>query len=312
MSGAFFGSNGSRFRRVALGAATAWLICGLATVAQGDDQQCISAVEQGLTLRQKGQLRDALKVLTACTDPTCPTELRTECAQRIDAIGAAMPTLVIAAKDGAGNDLVNVTVTMDGTPLVSSLDGRPLSIDPGEHDFRFETAGQPTVEKKLVLREGEKNRTETVVLGPAPPPPPPPLAQVVVAPAPPPPVSSWNTSKTLAVASGAVGLVGLGLGAAWGGYAISAQRMEHSACSAGAPCSASNRNQSQEDYDVAQRNATGSTIALSVGAALVATGLVLWLTAPSHRTGPAAVGAVHIAPAVVVRSGGAIAVGGEL
>ena len=138
----------------------------MAPAAFADDAACIAASEQALTLRTQGKLHDALKQLAVCSDQACPDEVKTECTRRIDAVDAAMPTLVLVAKDGAGNDLSAVKVTMDGVSLMESLDGRPLSLDPGEHAFRFETAGQPPVEKKLVLREGDKERHETVVLGP--------------------------------------------------------------------------------------------------------------------------------------------------
>ena len=70
---------------------------------------------------------------------------------------AAIPTLIVAAKDSAGNDRLGVTVTIDGMPL-EGVDGRPIALDPGEHTFRFEAAPLPPLEKSLVLRTGEKNR----------------------------------------------------------------------------------------------------------------------------------------------------------
>lgn len=298
-----------RLLRMVLGAAAAAWVCALAPVAHGDDAACIDAVERGLMLRQKGQLHEALKVLAACTDPTCPAELRSECTQRVDAIGLAMPTLVLAAKDGAGNDLVNVSVTMDGTPLASTLDGRPVSVDPGEHDFRFETPGQPPVEKKLVLREGEKNRSESVVLGP----PAPATTNLVMAqpePRPPAATSSFGTQRALAVVSGAVGLAGLGLGIAWSAYAVSAQNQEKSNCGSAGGCL--NRPQASEDYTFAQRNATGATIGISAGAVLVAAAVVLWFTAPTHKAAPTVgVAGLRIEPSILP-SGGGIHVGGQL
>lgn len=297
-----------RARRLLWGAAAASLVSALAPAAWGDDATCINAIEQGLTLRQNGRLHEALKVLAACSDPTCPAELRAECAQRIDAIGLAMPTIVFAAKDGAGNDLYDVRVKMDGAPLLASLDGRPVSVDPGEHDFVFETSGQPPVEKKLVLREGERNRSESVVLGPPPAPTPAAPAPPAAVPLPPPTATSfWSTSKSLAIVSGVVGVVGLGLGAMWGGYAISAQNMQN-ACGSSAFCSHA---QAVEDYDTAQRNATASTIALSLGGALVAAGVVLWITAPAHRAPAAPISGFWVAPSPA-RSGGELTIGANL
>jgi len=214
-----------------------------------------------------------------------------------------MPTLVFAAKDGAGNDLFAVTVAMDGAPLTTSLDGRPLSIDPGEHAFRFETAGQPPVDKTLVLREGEKNRVESVTLGPAAPPLSP-IASFISTPAAP---STWNDRKTIAVVTGGVGVVGVGLGIAWAAFASSAQSQEHSNCS---PSSCTNRGQAVADYDTAQKNATGATIGIIAGAALVAAGVVLWITAPPSAPASSAI-AWRIAPSIVP-SGAGLTLGGAL
>jgi hypothetical protein len=276
----------------------------VASTAAADDAACIDAVEQALTLRKNGKLHDALKTLAACSDPSCQEEVRAECTQRIDAVGAAMPTLVFAARDGAGNDLYAVTVTMDGAPIATALDGRPLALDPGEHAFRFETAGQPPVDRTLVVREGEKNRIETVILGPAAPPPALPVASAVRPPAPP---STWNNRKTLAVVTGGVGVVGLGLGIAWSAFAASAQSQEQSNCSAS---SCPNRGQAVVDYNTAQQNATGATIGIVAGAALVAAGVVLWITAPSNAPASSAI-AWHVAPSIVP-SGGGLTLGGSL
>lgn len=215
--------------------------------------------------------------------------MKSECSRRIDEIKNAIPTLILAARDGAGNDLYDVKVSMDGQPLVATLDGRPVSIDPGEHDFVFEEAGQAPVEKKLVLREGEHDRREIVVIGP-----PPPVASAT------PPAhaapSTWNTQRVLGVVGVGLGLVGVGLGTSWGLYALSSQNREKSDCPAASSC---NRPQANEDYTTAHEDATASTVAFAAGGALLAAGAVLWFTAPS----------VHVAPSVGSRGGGLVCVG---
>jgi hypothetical protein len=75
------------------------------------------------------------------------------------------PSVVLSAKDGAGNDLVAVKVLMDGTPILASLDGKPFSVDPGEHEFRFEAEGYPAAQQDIVVRASEKARQVAVVLG---------------------------------------------------------------------------------------------------------------------------------------------------
>jgi hypothetical protein len=292
--------------RLAIVAAVAVASALLPRTGRADDAACIAASEQSLTVRKQGQLHEALKALALCAAEACPAEVKAECARRIGEVNAAMPTLILAAKDGAGNDLVDVKVSMDGAPLVSSLDGRPVSVDPGAHTFTFEAAGQPPVEKKLVLGEGEKDRREAVVIGPPPP------AYVSTAPAtpalPPPHEAGWSTNKTLAVVAGGLGVVGLGVGATLGAFALSSQNREKSDCSTSA---CPNRDQANADYNTASQDATGSTIACIAGGVLVATGAVLWFTAPKESaSAPATGGArVRVVPSIAGRSGGVLLLG---
>jgi hypothetical protein len=283
-----------------------WLAIAMllpASTALADVDACIAASQRSLTLRHEGKLHDALKQLATCSDPRCPDEVKAECTRRTDVVRTAMPTLVLAAKDGAGNDLFAVRVTMDGAPLLAALDGRAISLDPGEHAFVFETAGQPPLEKKLVLLEGEKDRREAVVLGPPP---------AAAPPTPSPGPSSWSPNKIMAVTSAGVGLVGVALGVVFGAYAKSSQNLETTNCSSAASCS--NGPQSQEDYTVAKEDATAATVAFVAGAALVAVGATLWFTAPSpaRSSGAATAPRFRIAPTMLGARGGGLVVGSDL
>ncbi len=267
-----------------------------AAPARADVAACIASSEQALSLRKQGKLHDALQQLAQCADPACPAEVNSDCAQRIAAVNAAVPTLILAAKDGGGNDLYDVSVTMDGAPIASKLDGRPLSLDPGEHAFHFEVAGQPPLDRQLVLREGEKDRREIVVIGSPPP---------VVAP--PPSPSFWTTQRTLAVISGGVGIVGLGLGGVFGGLALSDQSSEKSNCSASA---CTNRPQANADFSTGNDNATASTVAFIAGGVFLAAGAVLFFTAHDPAA-PPATGRLYLAPSTTGRGAGFV-LGGDL
>jgi hypothetical protein len=259
-----------RLRAAVAGAVVACAFAHAAP-ARADDAACIAASERAITLRKQGALRDTLQQLAVCADEACPGEVKAECTRRIEDVRAAQPTLILSAKDGAGNDLLDVRVTMDGAPLLASLDGRPLAIDPGAHAFRFEAAGQKPIEKTLVLREGEKDRREAIVIGEPPPAPPVPAV-------PPAPASSWGPQRTIAVVTGSAGVVGLGVGALFGAFAISAKNREQGDCPS-AGCSG--YTQAKADYDTATKDATGSTISFIAGGVLVGVGAVLWLTAPA-------------------------------
>ena len=250
----------------------------VASSVWADDASCISATEQALALRQQGKLHDALKQLSACAEPACPDEVKAECAKRISEIDAVMPTLILAAKDLVGNDLDEVQVTMDGAPFASRLDGRPVSVDPGEHKFRFTFLQAPPSERAIVIREGERDRRESVVMQIKPPKPP----------------SYWNGQRFVALTTTVLGVAGLAVGATFGAFAISVQNQEKSDCGpAGCPAYA----QSVNDYRYAQTNATASTVLFVVGGVLAAAGVVLFLTAHT---------AVSVAPTVGTGSGGLV------
>jgi hypothetical protein len=169
-------------------------------------------------------------------------------------------------------------VSMDGVPLATELSGVALSVDPGVHVFTFESAGATAVEKKLVVREGERDRQERVTftdLNAS--------AGTMIVPAPlPKPVEashgSWGTQKTAAVISGGVGVVGVILGSVMGAMSFSSWSSSKNECGT-ALCL--NRAQALSDHDSAVTDATISDIGFIAGGVLVAGGVVLFLTAPS-------------------------------
>ena len=241
--------------------------------ARADDAVCVDASEHALELRRTGKLRESLKQLAICADPSCPREVSEECTHRARAIDTAIPTLVIAASDGTGNDLTAARLTIDGSLVSETLEGRAIALDPGAHTVKVEGNGAVS-EKTFVLREGEKDRHESFVLGSAP-----------VAPLPPPPPvpeqPSFGTQKKLALVAGGVGLVGIALGTTFGLVASGKQSSERRECSA---ASCTNRAGALADYGSAGDFATASTISWIAAAAFVTTGVVLYLTAPRAAT----------------------------
>ena len=113
-----------------------------ARAADPTTADCLAATESSLALRNEHKLREARAQLLICSAASCPADMRDECTRRVGEVNAAIPTIVFAVKDAAGNDLVAVRVTMDGQPIAERLEGTALSIDPGAHTFTFETTGQ--------------------------------------------------------------------------------------------------------------------------------------------------------------------------
>ncbi len=138
-------------------------VLGLASLASvsaaaDDKTRCIAASEEGQQQRDAGKYAAARESFAACARDACPTIVRRDCTRWLSDLGQLQPSVVFGAKDPAGNDLSAVRVLADGVPVAETLDGKPLSIDPGEHVFRFEAAGLPAVERPFVVRAGEKNR----------------------------------------------------------------------------------------------------------------------------------------------------------
>jgi hypothetical protein len=253
---------------------------GFATQAQAANPstaECLAAADSSIQLRDQHKLRAARAQMLVCASPSCPSAVQTECLRRVDQINAAIPTLVFEAKDPAGNDLANVKVDMDGQPLLDRLDGSAVPLDPGEHHFQLTAPGGIVVDKIIVLHESEKDRHEHVVMGAAAPVPGP-------APGPPPtPRPSEEdpgaSRKTISYVVAGVGVVGLAVGAVFGGLAISSASSSKSECSTSS-CGPAAFTKSQSDYNGANTDGTISTVAFIAGGAALVAGGILFFTAP--------------------------------
>jgi len=266
-----------------------------AAFADPTARECATASEDALALRKQEKLKDAKDRLLVCSTPSCPAEVRDECARRMTDLTQAIPSVVFDVKDAAGNDVAAVHVTMDGALLADHLGGAAITVDPGEHTFRFEATAQPAVEKKVVIREGEKDRHVAVTLGgsdalagaPVAATAPGAAATTPAAPAADQGESTWNGQKTVAVVVGTVGVVGVVLGSVFGASAFSKWSSAKTACGTG--CGPNDPAQSLKND--ASSAATLSTAMFAVGGAALVGAAVLWFTAPSGAQ-------VQVAPAV--------------
>ncbi len=250
-------------------------------LADATKEQCVDANGRAQELRRDGKLSAAREQLRTCGSPSCPAIVRDDCAKRLDELEKAQPTIIFEAKDGNGNDLGAVKVTVDGALFAERLAGTPLSVDPGEHTFAFETAGQPTVQKKLVVRESEKDRRERITLGardtatqhaaaqfgaegPGSQP------SAVTS-------SGIGTQKIFAIVAGGVGVVGLGIGSAFGLIAMSKKIDAESAC----PDSLCTNQDGSNRWRDAASAGNLATVGFIVGSVGIAAAAVLWITVPS-------------------------------
>jgi hypothetical protein len=273
-----------------------------ARAADPTKQECVEANDAAQDLRQSGKLRQAREKLAVCAAASCPGVVRDDCTQRLAEVDSAMPHIVFAAKDAAGNDLVDIKVTIDGAPLADRLDGSSLKVDPGPHVFVFMWQGHPPVTKRLVLAEHDQARREAVVFRAAETPHVE-VASPIAAPAAAGSGGSGIDRKAIAFAVGGAGVAGIVLGSVFGAVASGKWSSAKSGCGAGCGPTAP----AQGEKNTASSDATISTVAFIVGGALAAGGVVLYLTAPSGSTTGTG---LRIAPALGSGETGVVLAGG--
>jgi hypothetical protein len=263
------------------------------SVAFADDKAaCLDASLQAQSLRAAHQLVEAREQLRVCATSRCPAVVAADCSSWLAEVEKALPSIVLSARSAAGADLVDVRVSVDGKPLVSKLDGQAMPMDAGAHTFHFEGADGPGLDQQVVVKEGEKNQAVAVVLG-APAPPPAPVIHDRAAEGPQ-PSSAW---KTVGWVLGGVGIVGLGVGTAFGVIALGNKSSD---CPTSDTCKVGSLSGLRSDALV-------SDIGLIAGGALLAGGVALVLFSPgASRESPSAAGAVRVSPSLMAGGGGAL------
>jgi hypothetical protein len=263
-----------------------------ASAADPTTEECVAANEKAGPLQHAGKLREAHTNLLRCSAASCPGVVRDDCIKSATLIEAALPTIVFEAQDAAGNDLSAVRVTMDGVGLAETLTGTALEVDPGEHDFVFEAGGQ-TVEKHMIIHQGEKNRRERVVLGASPAPS---AGSASTAPSSEARGGGLGLEKTLAIGAGGLGVAGIALGSVLGLLANSKWEQAKTDCGGGCAQGALARDEASSAHSMA----TLANVSFAVGAVGLAAGVVLWVVAPR----PKADGASRAVPSVAISSSG--------
>jgi hypothetical protein len=152
-------------RALAMAMLAAAAVSTAPAVRADDSKDCIAASTQAQQLRDDGRYRRARDQLNVCSRDVCPALVKQACLGWLSDLESTWPSVVVNAKDDSGADLVDVTVVVDGTPLVAKLDGKPQLVDPGEHDFHYETGGYPPVDEHVVIHAGEKSRVLSVQFG---------------------------------------------------------------------------------------------------------------------------------------------------
>lgn len=207
-------SRPRRYRALAPALLSFALVSGAAGVAAAADQReaCATAAERAQSLRDDGKYRQAREQMLVCARDVCPGPIRSDCTKWLEDVQRDAPTLVFGAREGS-KDLVDVKVSVDGTLVATSLDGKAFLVDAGAHTVKFER-GSDVREERLVVRAGEKGRAVSVDFG---------KGEETSAQGSgstpttePPAVEKSGGSLTPALVVGGVGIAALGVGAVFG------------------------------------------------------------------------------------------------
>ncbi len=250
--------------------AVALLTCSLAACAD-DTADCITASEKAQQLRDQQKLLEARKELLACGRDTCPTPVKKDCAELLADVMRRIPTIVLRVKGHQGEDLADATVSLDGQPIASHLDGQPMTVDPGLHEVRVQGASGVDIATKIVAVQGEHERLVVLDVG---------------APVPEPsrPMSRATGQRIAGVIIGVAGVAGVVIGTVYGLNAIDDKNTQISDCASNTQCT--NPMGAAAAHRDAQSSGTISTVAFIAGGVVLAAGVIVFFTAPKKNEGP--------------------------
>jgi hypothetical protein len=208
--------------------------------------------------------------------------------ERLTTLEKSLPNLVIVVAD---SEPPTLEVRQDGAVVGKAGWGSPIPVDPGEHKITASVPGAKP--REVALSVPDKGQTLTVNL--------PPIEYLPATTGTPPKSSElpapgaaqqstptpdearpWFSShqRTIGLVVGGVGVVGLGVGSAFGLTAKSTYDKSNPHCS-GDHCDATGHDFRQSAFSKAEV----SNIAFGVGAAALVGGVVLFLTAPKAHAG---------------------------
>ncbi len=125
--------------------------------ASAQSATCTEAYERAQEKRSEGHLSAALSELRVCVESTCAEFVREDCKRWLNQTEAELPTVVFSVTRN-GKDEAASEISCDGVPLAGVLDGKAVPIDPGFHLFTVKIPGSSPIERKLLIRDGERNR----------------------------------------------------------------------------------------------------------------------------------------------------------
>jgi len=241
--------------------ALALLICAgsCARTARGQDEKlvCLAAHGDAQVERNANHLRAARAKLQRCAASTCPELITKDCTKWLAEVEQQQPSIVVAAKDEHGQDLVAVQAAIDGEVVATKLAGTPIEVDPGEHKLRCRLSDGREVNEPFVARENEHARLISVEF--------PPLATTATLPA-----TIREARGGIPTASWVIGGVGVAAALPWAVFGIWGWADKaHLDSTCKGTCTPGQIDEVKRDFLIADISA-GVTIAAAAAAVIVA------------------------------------------
>jgi hypothetical protein len=230
-------------------APTAWA----APSGAPEKQACVDAATRGQIQRDDLKLGAAAEAFLVCAKASCPSAVRRSCAEWLEDVRAKMPSVTVTLPPPQAS---SASLLIDDVPAAF---GESITLDPGQHVVRVESAAKPSLAESFSLVAGERKALSLRFPTDAPP--------VSVAVTRPLPLSVWLL--------GGVAVAGV---ASWAVLGLVAKSETDRLADTCAPAC------SMEQRDSAFRTAVAADLSLLVGGLAAIGAGILFVTRPSHRT----------------------------
>jgi len=234
--------------------------------------ECAQAFEQSQRLRNSFRYLEASAEALRCASLQCGAALSEECGRLYSDLQAATPSIVLAARTQDGKELDNVIVSIDGGARSAMVDGTPLLLDPGNHEFTFTADGFEPLKQAAVISAGERYRRVVGVL----------TKPESAAASTPSPAQDRRGSRTIPIASYALGGVAVAGFAGFVGFRIAGANDYEALSDTCKPTCA------QSSIDAARQKYVLSYVGLAVGAAAGIAAVTVYLLSPGKPASQAA------------------------
>lgn len=130
----------------------------LSSLALADVAACVQAHEHGQAERNAGRLASAKADFVRCSASACPGEIQSECVAFLAELEVYSATVVFAAVDAEGKDVIDVKVKVDDQQVADKLTGLAVTLDPGSHTITYVWPDGFEQTETVMVAQGEKNR----------------------------------------------------------------------------------------------------------------------------------------------------------